>query len=139
MNNRINIDNQSLKQIPFSVPEGYFDSLPDKIEARISGNTAPSGAWDRFIKPAFAMAAAFCFICALGYGVMTLSVGNGAMGESEFDNPTEYAMMKRLVYGDAEDSSFLMDEDYELNDDEIIEYLMAEDRTTLYLTALNEQ
>lgn len=138
MNSRIDIEDKRLKEIPYTTPEGYFESLPDRIESRINGSvTGSGGAWDRFIKPALAMAASFGLILMLGYGIMALS-GAGA-GNDELDfGSTEYALMQRLVYDEDYDSTFFPAENYELSEDEIIEYLMSEDRTALYLTALNE-
>lgn len=137
MNNRINIEDKRLKEIPYTTPEGYFESLPDRIESRINGSGAESGgAWSRFIKPAFAMAASFGLILMLGYGIIALSGNAGSEGPDY--SSAEYALMKRLVYEEDDDSTFFPEEDYELSEDEIIEYLMSEDRTALYLTALNE-
>lgn len=138
MNNRIDIEDKRLKEIPYTTPEGYFESLPDRIESRIDGSGAEDGgAWNRFIKPAFAMAASFGLILILGYGIIALSGWNAGSENPDYSS-AEYALMKRLVYEEDDDSTFFPDEDYELSEDEIIEYLMSEDRTTLYLTALND-
>lgn len=140
MNNRINIEDKKLKEIPYTAPEGYFESLPDRIESRINGSgTESGGAWNRFIKPAFAMAASFGLIMMLGYGIIALSGGREGYGDTDYSS-AEYALMQRLVYDIDidDDSTFFPAEDLELSEDEIIEYLMSEDRTALYLTALNE-
>lgn len=138
MKSRINIEDKRLKEVTYTAPEGYFESLPDRIESRINGSGAESGGtWNRFIKPAFAMAASFGLILMLGYGIIALSGGGAEYDDQDFSS-AEYALMQRLVYEVDDDSTFFPAEDLELSEDEIIEYLMSEDRTALYLTALNE-
>ncbi|WP_299584191.1 hypothetical protein [uncultured Sunxiuqinia sp.] len=55
---------------PFKVPEGYFDSLEDRIEARIAKETeqvSSQGKLIRMLKPVLAMAASFALIFMLVY------------------------------------------------------------------------
>ena len=61
---------------PFKVPEGYFESLEDRLMARISAESAPQpkarGVWT-VLKPALALAATFALIFGMGYGVLSLT------------------------------------------------------------------
>jgi hypothetical protein len=55
---------------PFKVPDGYFDTLEDRIEARVASETksiSPKGKVIRMIKPLLAMAASFAIIFMLVY------------------------------------------------------------------------
>jgi len=56
--------------LPFAVPDGYFDTLEDRIEARIAEETnsiSPKGKLIRMVKPILGMVASFAVIFLLVY------------------------------------------------------------------------
>ncbi len=64
---------------PFKVPDGYFDSLEDQIEARIAEETMPvssKGKLIRMMKPILAMAASFALIFMLVYYPLSVFLPN---------------------------------------------------------------
>ncbi len=73
MNERKNIGNEWQNQRskpPFKVPDGYFDTLEDQIEAKIADertSVSPKGKLIRMMKPMLAMAASFALIFMLVY------------------------------------------------------------------------
>lgn len=67
------------KDNPFRTPEGYLDSLEDRLMARIAAETAEEASskqqkpvW-RILKPALTLAAMFALIFGMGYGVLSLT------------------------------------------------------------------
>lgn len=73
MNKKHHIPTRVQKQehdLPFAVPDGYFDTLEDRIEARIAEETntiSPKGKLIRMLKPILGMAASFAVIFLLVY------------------------------------------------------------------------
>lgn len=136
------IEDKSLKINPYTVPEGYFGSLEGRIMERIGGCGAEGsghgvpGVWERFFKPALGMALSFALVFAIGIGIMKLA---GREDGSDFMSLDEYDMMKAVVYnGSGEDSSSVA-ADEKLTEDEVVEYLMCEDRVMLYLAATYDE
>lgn len=131
------IEDKSLKINPYTVPEGYFGSLEGRIMERIGGlGTEGSGVWERYFKPALGMALSFALVFAIGIGIMKLA---GREDGSDFMSLDEYDMMKAVVYnGSGEDSSSVA-ADEKLTEDEVVEYLMCEDRVMLYLAATYDE
>jgi len=82
MNEKKNIasewQNQPSKP-PFRVPDGYFDTLEDLIEARIADEEAPvssKGKLIRMMKPMLAMAASFALVFMLVYYPLSVFLPN---------------------------------------------------------------
>lgn len=130
------IEDKSLKINPYTVPDGYFGSLDTRIMGRIGGlGTEGSGVWERFFKPALGMALSFALVFAIGFGIMKLT---GREDGADFMSLDEYDMMKAVVYNVSdEDSSATSDN--ALTEDEVVEYLMCEDRVMLYLAATYDE
>ena len=135
------IEDKSLKINPYTVPDGYFGSLEGKIMERIGGCGAEGsghgvpGVWERFFKPALGMALSFALVFAIGFGIIKLA---GREDGSDFMSLDEYDMMKAVVYNVSdEDSSATSDN--ALTEDEVVEYLMCEDRVMLYLAATYDE
>lgn len=135
------IEDKSLKINPYTVPEGYFGSLEGRIMERIGGCGAEGschgvpGVWERFFKPALGMALSFALVFAIGFGIMKLT---GREDGADFMSLDEYDMMKAVVYNVSdEDSSATSDN--ALTEDEVVEYLMCEDRVMLYLAATYDE
>ncbi len=82
MNKEKNIWTESQNQPskpPFKVPDGYFDTLEDLIEARIAEEAAPvssKGKLIRMMKPMLAMAASFALIFMLVYYPLSVFLPN---------------------------------------------------------------
>lgn len=135
------IEDKSLKINSYTVPDGYFGSLEGKIMERIGGCGAEGsghgvpGVWERFFKPALGMALSFALVFAIGFGIMKLT---GREDGADFMSLDEYDMMKAVVYNVSdEDSSATSDN--ALTEDEVVEYLMCEDRVMLYLAATYDE
>ena len=62
---------------PLRMPEGYLDSLEDRLMARIAAEEqaqeAPRRPVWRILKPALTLAAMFALIFGMGYGVLSLT------------------------------------------------------------------
>ncbi len=80
-------DNNSIRENPFRMPEGYLEememSVMDKISAQERGDIRPF--WKRVLRPAFYMAAMFGLIFGIGYGVMALTRTSERMEQQEAD------------------------------------------------------
>lgn len=128
------------KQNPYTVPEGYFDSLQEKIRFRIENGkkeTFSADPWNRFVKPALGMAAAFGLVFAIGFTIMKLSSGYSSDNFSDMMSIEEYDMMRAAVINGFDDDSTTT-ADNDLTDEEVVEYLLGEDRVMLYLAATND-
>ena len=69
------LERAQLKKIPFSAPEGYFDSLEERLRER-TFQTKPEkkwGAWKGVLKAGLTLAASFLIVAGLGWGVMKLT------------------------------------------------------------------
>ena len=74
MNENKNIlEDPSLKCNPFSMPDGYIESLEDALHEQIATEEKPSGGFIAVLKPALLLAAMFALIFAMGYGVLSLT------------------------------------------------------------------
>lgn len=71
----------SLKKNPFTVPEGYFNSLESELCAKIHGADKESSTAFASLRTAMAMAAMFALIFGLGYSVLYIT--------GTHTNPTE--------------------------------------------------
>jgi len=96
-----------LKQMPFSVPEGYFDAFKTE-NARACAQKV--GLWDR-LAPIAAMAAVFIFLAASGTFLLEHSVRSYDMTEEDYvmfsDNMTNaiaYEMEYEAKIAEAEAS-----------------------------------
>ncbi len=95
-------------QSGFSVPEGYFDTIEDRVREKISNPRAAHPVW-AVAKPALLLSCMFVLILAIGYGTMTIT-GTSSSGETG-----------KLAEDGAE---VVMEQDFShLEDDEIIDYL----------------
>lgn len=130
------IEDKSLKINPYTVPDGYFGSLDTRIMGRIGGlGTEGFGVWERYFKPALGMALSFALVFAIGFGIMKLT---GREDGADFMSLDEYDMMKAVVYNVSDEDSPAT-ADNALTEDEVVEYLMCEDRVMLYLAATYDE
>lgn len=109
-------DSPELKTMPFAVPEGYFEQF--KTEAhRPKAETV--SLWNR-LTPHLSIAAVFIFLVAAGTFILERSVLRQEMTQEDYilfsDN-----MMNTISHEIDEDVQFA---DAEINDDDIINYLI---------------
>lgn len=72
------LEQESLKQAPFTVPEGYFATVEDRVRERISKPANSRRLWT-VLKPGIAVAAMFLIIFGIGYVTLSLTgtLGSG--------------------------------------------------------------
>jgi malate synthase len=56
------------KQNAFTVPDGYFDAIQDRLTERIAAKLQPQLSWWRALRPQLAFAAGFVALIVAGYG-----------------------------------------------------------------------
>ena len=115
---------------PFRMPEGYFDSLEDRLAARIAAEAAPQPKARRVwavLKPALALAATFAIIFGMGYGVLSLThtLGRGAGASTGYASAEEELIRHSSVItyyqtGDPADS------EEDIDEETLISYLASE-------------
>lgn len=119
---------------PFKTPEGYFESLEDRLMARISveaqkpAPTRKQRIW-LTLKPALALAATFALIFGMGYGVLSLT--HTLDGRKAADAAASYASVEEellrrssiLNYYQTGDPA---EADEEIDEDTLISYLATE-------------
>lgn len=92
---------------PYSVPEGYFSTIEDRVREKIAAPGSKSPVW-AVAKPALLLTCMFAVILGIGYGTMALT------GTAASDRTSEYA----------DETDILAEETFSvMGDDEIIEYL----------------
>lgn len=108
---------KELKDNPYSAPEGYFDSFRDKMAGRMPAEE--TSLWKRTV-PYLAMAASFALLLTAGSLVLNKMTPDGEMSQEDFmifsDN-----LINTYLY---EDESSLQIADAELQNEDIIEYLI---------------
>lgn len=69
------LETEEMRKIPFSVPEGYFDSLEDRLSESIFHKNKESwiSSLKKTLKPVMTLAASFLIVAAMGWGVMRLT------------------------------------------------------------------
>lgn len=108
------LEQESLKQAPFTVPEGYFATVEDRVRERIAQPAKRSRLWT-VLKPGIAVAAMFLIIIGLGYATLSLTgtLGSGRSARMLADADTEISVVEADLNEKIE----------ELPDDELMEYL----------------
>ena len=128
LSNRARTDN------PFRVPEGYFESLEDRLAARIAAEEAgtPKGSrrvWQA-LKPALMMAAMFAIIFGMGYGALslthTLDRGTGTPAVSDYASLEEELIRSSSLLNYYQSDFQVDDEDAEIDEESLISYLSTE-------------
>ncbi|MGQ7870829.1 hypothetical protein [Sunxiuqinia sp. sy24] len=134
---------------PFKVPEGYFDSLEDRIEARINGETeevSSQGKLIRMLKPLLAMAASFALIFMLVYYPLSVflpsylaKTSDVPMEESKTLSEDEllfsyFSSSTHSIYDLFSDDE-VVEEDVDA--EELLDYLSAEMNETEIYASLN--
>lgn len=92
---------------PFSVPDGYFNGIEDRVREKISVPERKSPVWT-IAKPALILTCMFAVILGIGYGTMALT---GTSASDRFSERTDEA-------------EFFADQAFSsMEDDELIDYL----------------
>lgn len=69
------LQKDGMRTLPFSTPEGYFDSVEERLRER-TFQKEPSAKWDAWakaLKASLALAASFLLIAGMGWGIMKLT------------------------------------------------------------------
>lgn len=123
------------KELPFTVPDSYFDDLPGRIKNRLAESGQPKRQTIvRTIRPRLAIAAMFIGFITLGYaGFRLLSERADAlyMSEKELVEAMEYFVYDldedMLISAFIESGTVLSDESPDAQTEELIQYLSEED------------
>lgn len=115
---------------PFKVPEGYFESLEDRLMARISAESAPQPKARRVwtvLKPALALAATFALIFGMGYGVLSLThtLDGGRAADVQGYASAEEELIRHssvITYYQSDDPA----EEEEIDEDTLVSFLATE-------------
>ena len=108
------LEQDSLKRAPFTVPEGYFATVEDRVRERIAKPARSSRLWT-VLKPGIAVAAMFLVIFGIGYATLSLTgtLGSGRSARMLADADTEISVVEADLNEKIE----------ELPDDDLMEYL----------------
>ena len=135
-NNKLDLENLS-KEAPFVVPEGYFDSFPNRIMKKIQAEDEKqepkkSIRLNTFFNPQLSIAASLILFAILSYFTITYVVNSKHNQDSQY--------FAELVENDIEDYDLLLimealdetyysdEEEYIIEqDEEIINYLVSEE------------
>ncbi|WP_149240210.1 hypothetical protein [Dyadobacter sp. 32] len=128
-NNRIRLDDLK-KAPPFSVPEGYFEKLPQMIQSRIVSEPARKPvvgwAWQRSL--ALISAAALIFVLVW----VTVPERQGSLGQGPLSDISDASIVDYL---EDENISY-----YDLSEHKVIQKAFETDSTVLnYLDNLDEE
>lgn len=108
------LEQEALKQSPFTVPEGYFVTVEDRVRERIAAPARTSRLW-MVLKPAITVAAMFLIIFGIGYATLSLTgtLNSGRQAQMLADADTEISVVE----------AGLNDAIEEIPDDELMEYI----------------
>ena len=135
---RINdiLQSEELKANPFTMPQGYLESLEASVSARIEAESQKSSrpVWftvRRVLKPAVSLAAMFILIFGIGYGALsltgTLRGGDSVPAEAASDGIALIdagLLSSSFIDYYVEDMAYF--EEPVLSDEDIFEYLSRE-------------
>lgn len=114
-----NRENEYGKKNPFTVPAGYFESLNDRLMARVrEKRVKPKTDWLRVMRPYFGLTGVFVLAMVVLHWVLPSVFTAEKRGEAD---PVE-AYWHSVV----EEQDIEFDEDFNPTKDEIIEYLSQE-------------
>jgi hypothetical protein len=140
MNDKTNIEtefNREFRKNPFRTPDGYFDSMEDRILAGIKESAKPKNKKTeiiRFLKPILGLAASFTIVYLLVYyPINYLMSKSGAQAEITQSQSTDVFDAYSLNIGSIDENSLadLLFSDQTLNgsligSDEVLVYLSSE-------------
>jgi len=121
------------KELPFSVPEGYFENFAARLHDRLETERKPGffGKTYRILRPQLAIAATFAAFIILGYVIIKLSLDNNKQTEpiQEYSEIIDYYIYDfddetiMAVFTDENNLNYLNNI---FEDEEIIKYLSEE-------------
>lgn len=122
------------KELPFSVPESYFENFPVRLRDRLETERKPGfpGKTYRILRPQLAIAATFAAFIVLSYAIIKFSLDKNRQTESA----QEYTEIIDYYIYDFDDESIMavFTEESNLNylnhtfeEEEIINYLSEDD------------
>lgn len=85
------LEDAGLKRNPFEVPEGYFDTLEDKVRNRIQSQQTRENVWIAKLKPAFVMGIMFLVIA--GFGLLASKITAKMYPDVPAQENTIYALI----------------------------------------------
>lgn len=128
------LQNPELKKNPYGVPEGYFEKLKTEARRCAEPRHVPISIWNR-LAPYAGIAAMFLFILLLGKTFVRPETMQETAA-AEADTYEDYIVFSGM---DSDISmQFLAEESIELNEEDIIEYLIYIGATEAYIGSDNE-
>lgn len=125
------------KKVQHSVPEGYFDTLEERIHAVIKPESNSRSAF-ALLKPAFVLACTFAAIFGIGYGALSLTSTLDRSSETTTGSSLQInnisASLQHFIYLEQQ----LEEEQEDITDETILEYLGGSNsgRSSMYYYAL---
>lgn len=128
-NKRIRLDDLK-KETPFSVPDGYFDKLPQIIQAKITSEPARKPlvgwSWQRSVGLVSAMSLVFLLVW------VTVPERQGALGQAPLADISDASI---ISYLEEEDMSY-----YDLSEHKVVQHAFDNDTTILhYLDGMDSE
>ena len=117
------LDSGTLKGNPFTVPQGYFDDLEEKLAVAVNPSEKEEHSWTSVFKPALMLACTFAAIFGMGYGFLRLTgtYGQSSSSDSEYGQLGEdHFLTSSLIMDYLQADSFPEESP---DEDEIVEYL----------------
>ena len=130
------LERPELKNTPFSVPEGYFESLPQRVAERIAASASKPAARRTPLRRWWLAAAAACLV-AVAATALWLNPGSTDASSAHSESEEYAAMAEWFAASGAQPSELEASGSETLSQDEIIEYLAYNDLSGEYIyTAL---
>ena len=125
-----NLDEKYTSKNPFTVPDGYFDALEDRVMSRVKENETPKQTSLLLtLKPYLGLAALFAFAMVVVQLVLPGAVDENRMLIKKGEQP-------EVIASQTEDEN-IFDADFNPSREEIIEYLSQETDPLEFLYAEN--
>lgn len=125
-----NLDEKYKSKNPFTVPDGYFDALEDRVMSRVKENEMPKQTSLLLtLKPYLGLAALFAFAMVVVQLVLPGAVDENRMLIKKGEQP-------EVIASQTEDEN-IFDADFNPSREEIIEYLSQETDPLEFLYAEN--
>ncbi len=149
MTEKDNINNPHLKSNSFSVPDGYFESLNNRISSEVFKRDSSSGrgilSLSRVLRPGIAIAITFSALFILSYGSLNILTPASHCSEKrmirEISRMVEDGYFPKLYSNYAEyeiDDNSVSSSQQEINPDQIVEFLKNDNINIMALTLSNE-
>ena len=117
------LEEKKLKENPFGVPQGYFESMRQEVMEKISATPVyvpekeKPATFMTYFKPAFALAAVFAIVFGMGYGAMYMT---GTVQDEETQLQAQQTLEENATFAGTE-----------ISEDELI-YLIGDTLENLY-------